>query len=322
MANSEVPILKLCRVVSVDDDLGGDRIKARMVSSDYSKTDADLPYAFPLLPKMLHVKPKVGEMVLIFTAEANNGDAQRYYIGPIISQETHMEDENNPNQAMSMFRGNPVTPENNPNNDIAKAYGALSNPFDIDIIGRRGAEIQLKPNEARVRAGVRIANPLRRTDISFNSKCPSYLKLKYHEDYSGRIGGKNIGDDGYKSTATIVADKIFILGNTGSGSNGKNDTFNTRDVRLPLTGGINGADGSDDLISDEELNRAIKDAHRVPFGDALIRYLKALTTAFKTHTHPYPMMKPIEDPAYKIMKQAEGELLDREEMLSDNVRIN
>ena len=322
MASGEIPVVRICEVRSVDDDQGGDRIKVRMVQSDYTKSDDELDYAFPLLPKMLHVKPKVGEWVIVINAVANNGDSQRYYIGPVISQETHMEDERNKDQALSMFRGNPLTPENNPNNDISKAYGALSNPFDIDIIGRRGSEMQLKPNEARLKAGVRLANPTNRRDISFNSKNPSYLKLKYHEDASGKLGGKNIGDDGYKSTATIVADKIFLLGNTGSGGNGKDDTFDTRNVKLPSKGGINGKDGSDDLITDKELNRALKDAHQVPFGDALVKYLKSLTMALRTHTHAYSMLPATEDATMASLGMLENSLIDREEMLSDNVRIN
>lgn len=322
MGNGEMPIIRICQVRSVDDEQGCDRIKVRMVQSDYTKSDEELPYAIPLLPKMLHVKPKVGELVLVLNAIANNGDSERYYIGPIISQETHMEDERNPNQAMSMFRGDSLTPEENPNNDISKAYGALSNPFDINIIGRRGAELQLKQNEARLKAGVRLSRPDNRRDIYFNSKDPAYLKLKYHERESEKIGGKSVGDNGYKSTATVVADKIFLLGNTGSGGMGKDDTFDTRNVKLPAKTGINGKDGADDLITDAELNRALRDAHRLPFGDALVSYLKTLTTAFMTHTHPYPMVVPVPDETYTELLDKKLKMLDAEGMLSDNVRIN
>ena len=59
-----------CRVESVFDESDGLRIKVRIPTIDPNER-ADpylerVPYAFPLLPKHLHVNPRVGEMVLVF----------------------------------------------------------------------------------------------------------------------------------------------------------------------------------------------------------------------------------------------------------------
>jgi hypothetical protein len=78
----QIPIVRICEVISVDDKNDGDRIKVRMHPEDNHKKSIDeYDYCFPLLPKMLHVKPKVGESVMIITAIANNGDSQRLHLG-------------------------------------------------------------------------------------------------------------------------------------------------------------------------------------------------------------------------------------------------
>ena len=49
-------------VVSIDDEYSGGRIRAMINGDKYKDT---IPYAYPLLPYMVHVLPKIGEAVLI-----------------------------------------------------------------------------------------------------------------------------------------------------------------------------------------------------------------------------------------------------------------
>ena len=79
-------ILKLGQVVDVNDETGGGRIKVKIAQD---KTNGE--YAFPLLPKPIQVKPKVGEGVIVLSSELNNPDSNRFYIGPIISQPQYFE---------------------------------------------------------------------------------------------------------------------------------------------------------------------------------------------------------------------------------------
>ena len=51
-------ILKIAKVIQNNDENCGFRIKARIFSEDDNLSDNELPYAFPLLPKMMHVLPK------------------------------------------------------------------------------------------------------------------------------------------------------------------------------------------------------------------------------------------------------------------------
>ena len=60
-------ILRIGIVTSVIDPNDGCRIKARILTDDDALSDGDLPYAFPLLPKMVHITTKVGEAVIIIT---------------------------------------------------------------------------------------------------------------------------------------------------------------------------------------------------------------------------------------------------------------
>ena len=92
MAN-ETPttMFELCEVISVDDPAGGDRILARF-SSDNKTKNSELPWAIPFLPKMLHVKPKVGELVGMFNIVNWDKESARFYIGPFVTQHVDMHD--------------------------------------------------------------------------------------------------------------------------------------------------------------------------------------------------------------------------------------
>lgn len=83
----KIPVVRYCKVISITDDTDADRIKVRLSPEDNSKSIDEIDYAFPLLPKAFHIKPKVGEGVLILLAITNDGNSQRYYIGPVISQD-------------------------------------------------------------------------------------------------------------------------------------------------------------------------------------------------------------------------------------------
>ena len=64
----KINTVRFCKVISVEDDTDADRIKVRLSPEDNTKTIDEIDYAFPLLPKMFHVKPKVGEAVFLLLA--------------------------------------------------------------------------------------------------------------------------------------------------------------------------------------------------------------------------------------------------------------
>ena len=81
-------VLKIGTVREVEnvyskDSADGLRVRAELID-DKAQNLEDVPWAVPLLPKVFHVIPKVGEAVVVVSDVANNPRAQRYYLGPII----------------------------------------------------------------------------------------------------------------------------------------------------------------------------------------------------------------------------------------------
>lgn len=287
----KIQTVRFCKVISVSDDTDADRIKVRLSPEDNSKSIDEIDYAFPILPKMFHVKPKVGEAVLVLLAVTNDGNSQRYYIGPVVSQDHRLNFDPYFQGADSFLRGAykkfDVAPRMNPDHN-----GILPNDNDIVIRGRKNADIQITDDDVRIKAGVKVVDNANAYNMMFNIKNPSYAKFKYHNASLA---------DGSKSTATIVSDKIALL------SNNSPNYFYTTDRK--------------DLITDDELNRVIESAYKLPYGEKLVEFLNAFVDAFVKHTHPFQMLPP--NPAYStVLMEKKAQLLDKGEMLSDTVRIN
>jgi hypothetical protein len=283
-------VIKLCQVTDIYDDADGERIKVILRPEDDKVPYENIPYAFPLLPKLLHIKPKIGELVLVILTEAGNGNSQRYYIGPIISQPQFMEDESYIYRALSLYPGSNKQPDIAPSTN-KESDGALAKDNDVAIYGRKKGDIILTDDDVRIRCGARLSDNGEKGGIAFNRKDPAYLHLK-HSDYNrGNV------DEEYRSTATLVADKINLL------SHLSNDVFKTTD--------------REDLISDDEMQKIIEKAHQLPYGDILIQFLKLFVKAFLLHSHPYPGMTPCETIEVNNVKS-----YDLNKILSENVRIN
>ena len=71
-------------------DQGGIRVRTPY---DRFKTITSIPFAYPLLPKTIQTPPKEGEAVLVVFMQLGNSDADRFYIGPIISQKQYFYNE-------------------------------------------------------------------------------------------------------------------------------------------------------------------------------------------------------------------------------------
>lgn len=282
--------VRFCKVLSLDDDTDADRIKVRLSPEDNSKTLDEIDYAFPLLPKMIHIKPKIGEAVLILLTTANDGNSQRYYIGPVISQDHRIYNDPYFSGGDAFLRGSykkfDVAPRMKPEQN-----GTLPNDNDVVIRGRKNSDIQITDDDIRIKSGVKIIGE-NKYDISFNEKNPAYVKVKYH---------LNPLNDGSQSTTSIVSDKIFLL------SNSSPNYFNTTDRK--------------NLITDEELNKILNAAYKLPYGELLIDFLNVFVKAFIEHTHDFSMLPP--NPAHTTTLLAKKtNLLDQKQMLSDTVRIN
>lgn len=279
-------VLRIAKVDSVFDSDDGGRIRALVLPEDRGKSWDDIPYAFPLLPKMMHIVPKVGEAVLILTAKLDDANSQRYYLGPIIHQPQFMNFDSYEIGATTMLDGGPGSPSLAPSYD-PESSGALPQIEDIALMGRKNTDIVLGENDVKIECGVRLLNE-DTEEIKFNRTTPTYIKLKQH---SAELS------DNSKSSATIVSENINLISTVG-------------------TPYIDVADNKE-LITDDALNKILEEAHVLPYGDILVKFLGIFVEAFKAHTHPYPGMPPVQETTYMNVNN-----FDLNTILSKNVRIN
>lgn len=283
-------IIKICQVIDIYDETDGDRIKVKLSPEDDRKSDDEIPYAFPLLPKLIHIKPKIGEYVLVFLTEINNGYSNRYYIGPIISQPQFMEQDDVLTNVTSLYPGSYKEPDVAPSTN-ADSHGALAENKDIALYGRKKNDIILTDDDIRLRCGNRLKDDSVKGNIVFNRSDPAYILLRHNDSKQGEK------DDEYRSTVNIVGDKINLIGNQSK------EPFRTNDKK--------------DLITNDEIQKIIDKAHQLPYGDILVEFLTLFVDAFAKHVHPYPGLPPCQTSEY-----LETTTYDLKKMLSDSVRIN
>ena len=309
--------VKIGTVLDISDAKDGERIKVQVLPVDKYTPLEKIPYSFPLLPKMLHVKPKVGEAVLVLCEDENKRDSQRYYIGPIISQ-SHLLYKEDAISSTALLKGGPKN-EDDAASTRQKAIGAFAEDEDVALYGRKNGDIIITDNDIRIRCGVHLVNNSNTSDISFNRGAASYIKLKYYDTpleqnekkYNGIL--EEILDDNVEntnehnrtvSTATIVADKINLISPNGS------PYIETSDVK--------------EGISDEEMKKIINQAHQLPYGDVLVNFMSYMIKMFKSHTHKYHGMPPCPDANSAKFDLAYGttESEYKDKLLSKDIRIN
>ena len=292
MQQRDDTIIRLCEVLSVEDDNAGLRIKVRIDPDDGDiQYIEDLPYAFPLLPKLIHVNPKVGECVMVIYSTQGQSNGNRWFIGPLISQQYRLNYDPFKFSSRSLLNGMQIdkplpNPDQNPAND-----GTIPEHDDIAIQGRQNTDVVLKNNELRLRCGFKkepLAPP--QSSLQFNDVDLSYIQMRYK-----RMKDKK-GNE-FASVVNVVADRINLL------SHDSISYFDTTDPK--------------ELITDESLLNILDNAHPLPYGDLLIEFLNKLIRIFKEHTHPFPMDPP-------CFNQPDKQILatDLSKMLSQGVRIN
>lgn len=287
-----VSIIRFCEVLSVVDDKAGLRIKVRLEPEDADcKYIDDLPYCFPLLPKLIHINPKVGECVMVILTNPESAKGNRLFIGPVISQQYGLNYEPFRFQSRALLNGNNCAkplpnPVMNADND-----GSYPDREDVALQGRQNADVILKDNEVRIRCGFkRYPNGSPENTLLFNRSNLSYIQMKYKQMQDEK-------NKDYASCINIVADKINLL------SHNSKTSFNLNDPKY--------------LITDEEQSKIEEEAHPMIYGDELIAFLKKLIEVIKTHTHPFSMDPPcFDEPKTKVLNT------DLDKMLSKSIKFN
>lgn len=308
--------LKFGEVMSVDDPLGLNRVKVWIKGSVANGGDDELlggtvgyeklPFCLPLMPKHIMIKPKVGEMVLIFVFSRKKEGSDRLYIGPLISQLNKLDFDSARTTALGGFSFGPIQPNVTPDN-IPDLKGVFPNPDDVSIQGRYNTDITQKNNEIVLRAGKFVESKMTELNpypIKFNFNTQAYIQIKNNVSLPP-ITATEISDRN-GSVTNIVANKINLITHGGSPS------FNTTNQV--------------DLISEEEMLKILLNAHQVPYGDVLLTYLRLLKDAVLNHVHRGNGLVAT-DLTKSGNKQSVAEFVKNatkleDTMLSKNVRIN
>jgi hypothetical protein len=297
-------------VVSNTDEFGASRIRVRIIGEDDESKNSELPYAFPMIQKFMHVIPKVNETVLVFIPDVKNSFIDRMYVGPIISQPQKLNNDSEPYSSRSTLDSKTKEPQASPDT-VPESKGVYPKVEDIAFQGRNNSDLIFRDEEAIIRAGQFDSQSANADDIPvFNKINPSYIQLSHNvvlkkateTELSGRFGKFNKTTEEERGGAiNIVSNKINLL------------THKNGSPRFELN-------NQDETITETELQRILKEAHPLPFGDKLIEYLILQRAAFSNHVHSYPGEKAQDlSGANDIDKYLDFNL---ESMLSKNIRIN
>lgn len=275
-------IVRIGTVISNDDEYYSGRIKVSLPGDVGQSTT----YAYPLIPTLLHIIPKVNEAVLIICADITNINSTRFYIGPLIHQPqfSFFDDFED---ATSIMKGTNKNILPSINRYVDK-IGAYPKTEEVALKGRKDGDIIIGDNDVRIRCGVHLTEKGDEKESIFNKQTPTFIKLKTHE---------NKLSNGTNTTATIVSENINLISTVGS------PEFKVTDTN--------------ESISDDEMNKIIESAHQLPYGDILLDFLKLFLRAFNSHTHPYSGMKPIPNLDYTAVNE-----FNMNSILSKNVKIN
>lgn len=279
------PLFRLCKVIeNAKDEHDAGRIKVDINGIDSNEPNVEsLTWCFPLLPKLIHVRPKPGETVLVIFETIDGVKDNRYYIGPVLSQPYHYD--------LELFSTTALDALKDARHDLSEPPSSnkdykLTFPSDEDIalIGRKNAEVRLRENEVRLICGHQATpdaeNLIDRMNFSLN---PAYIQLKYFKRgikpilQNGTMAGSEASQ--FNSVLNLGADKINLI-NDKEAFKWFGYDENTGEIR-------------EDIIKNQT-KEFIENSHQLVYGDKLIPFLKRLVTIFNCHVHPFPGIPPIQ----------------------------
>lgn len=263
-------IIEIGKVVNIEDpnDMGRIQVVVKGPASlggDDNTLNKNLVYAFPMIPKFFGSTPKVGEAVLLMSFNLNEKQVDRLYIGPIISQPDKIGFDPYDYSAISPFsfkfkEPGPTTA------GIPDLIGLFPKKDDIIIQGRYNTDIIQKPNEIQIRAGKFVKTTPNTTNpfnFTYNSKNMGYIQMK-NDAIIKKGDDKNKEERG--TITNIVANKINLLTHKDG-----SPSFN---LTTP-----------DKLITDDEMEKILNEAHPLPFGDVTGEILDLMFDAILGHVH-------------------------------------
>lgn len=173
--NRENPVRNMYygEVVSIDDTTEGGRIQVRIADLDDKTLNGDLPYAYPAIPKFIHIYPQVGEVVRVFLEDIRYPQRGRHWVGSVISQ-LHKIGRDGFLTALSTTNLALAAPDRAPSS-FPDATGVFPDIGDIGIIGRDNTEMMLKPKQVLIRAGRHMSDDI----LVLNKLNPATIQMDF-----------------------------------------------------------------------------------------------------------------------------------------------
>jgi hypothetical protein len=286
----------IAKVVSVEDNNNTGRIKVFIDGIDQSKTPINsLPYVYPLMSRIVHVMPKVGESVLVFFADSKKEKesqilSNRFWIGPIItnyenigSDKVDFISDSSDNIITKNLNFDPLQIKSKNKKNTERTIFPIDNENalnEVNIIGRNNTEISQSDNKIKLRAGKHKKN--KPSEPNFQN--PVYSILEFIDDNTS-----------YSLTA---GDEIYLISHKGR-------------FRFKKT------------ITKDDLDEIKKNGQSMLYGELTIQYLRTLTEVFLNHIHQHPSTPPTysQNSLYKI-EDLRKELQNIENLLAKNIKIN
>lgn len=298
-------------VSNISDPLSLGRIQVKIPGfarkgGDNSVDVEELPWCHPMVPKFFTSTPRVGEGVFIITFSDEKSNADRLYLGPIISELTNLNNDPIGSTGLNQFTFGLIAPNVNLNS-VPAIKGVFPKSDDIAIQGRYNTDILLRKNEILIRAGKfveSLPNENNPYSFQFNTETQGYIHIRNSIPLEKATDNK---EQNYGSVVNIIGNKINLL------------THKDGTPRFNLA-------NQENQISDEEILNVLENAHPLPFGDLLVQYLKLLKTAFINHVHnnngkpPTDLVTDGNQQSVLEFKKNAEDLETR--MLSRNIHIN
>jgi hypothetical protein len=275
------------KVLSVNDDNNTGKIKVFINGIDPPNTKDDgstLPETYPLLSRIVHIMPKVGEIVLVFYANSlKDKETQlkgnRFWIGPIISNYENIYEDVDGVGVTKNITYDPLQVKSKNNKNKERTIFPIDNEDglnDVSIIGRNNTEISQSENKIKLRAGKHKKN----NPAKPNTQNPAYSILELIDDNT--------------SYSLTVGDEIYLISHKGR--------FNFKKT-----------------ITKDDIDELKKNAQSMLYGELTVEYLKILTEAFLSHIHQHPQKQPIKD---QTVLALEKKLSEIQNLIANNIKIN
>ena len=283
-------------VLSNVDKNDGGRLIVRSVGLDHkvnrdNSDDIKKLVAFPLIPKMFTTHPEIGDLVLVFVMNNDKPQQDRFWVGPITSQTHKINLDKFNGTARSLLDGGSLISPDAAASTIPEAEGVYPISDKLVVVNSRGrGDILLGKNYITIRSG---KYPTGKTK-QYNKKSIGYIKV------ISRVLTDDNENTREETHTVVVSDKILLL--TRGGDLGKLENVDLSDNK--------------NEIKDTQIDKIIKDAQSIVYGDKLVTLLNLIKNYATSHVHSYNGNTAVKEKTLKELLE-----FDMTTLLAKNIKI-